>query len=153
MQLLNQARAPFASVAVLLALGPLLQSCAVDITGAPGPDYSRLRESRRLDPVGKQTGRLTVVALDFADGRPLNKAMVDVVASYSANDTYHYRRMAPSNQFGMVTFNDVPPTVDVVINHMRGTYAVDGYPVPQSGTSEFRVYIETTSPRTANEDR
>jgi hypothetical protein len=150
---MNQARAQVVSVVVLLALGPLLASCAVDMPGATGPDYSRLRESRRLDPVGTQTGRLTVVALDWLDGRPLNKAMVDVVASYSADDTYHYRRMAPSNRSGMVTFTNVPPTVNVVINHARGSYAMDGYPVPQTGTSEFRVYIETTSPRTADEDR
>jgi hypothetical protein len=153
MQLLNHARAQIASVVVLLALGPSLQSCAVDMAGSPGPDYSRLRESRRLDPVGTQTGRLTVVALDFYDGRPLNKAMVDVVASSSADDTYHYRRMAPSNRLGTVTFTNVPPTVNVVINHVRGAYAVDGYPVPQTGTSEFRVYVETTSPRTPDEDR
>ncbi len=153
MQLMNHARVRIASVVVLLASGPLLASCAVDTTGDPGRDYSRLREARRLDPVGTQTGRLTVVALDFNDGRPLNKATVDLVGSASATDTYHYRRSATSNQFGMVTFNDVPPEVDVFIRHFRGIYAVDGYPVAQSGASEFRVYIETIAPRTAEEDR
>ncbi len=151
MQLINRVRAPITAAVVLLAPGPMLSSCAADWATNPSPAYSERRERRSLDAVGTQTGRLTVVALDFFDGRPLNKAEVDLVASSSGEEVYHYRRTAFSNQFGMVTFTDVPRYVDVFIRHPRGVYGIDGYPVPQSGTSEFRVYIETISPRTANE--
>jgi hypothetical protein len=150
MRPMNQTRLPITAVVMLLALGPMLASCAADWASNPAP-YAGGRERLSTFPVGNQTGRLTVVALDFADGRPLNRAMVDLVGSSSGEETYHYRRTAFSNQFGMVTFNDVPRSVDVFIRHSRGLYAVDGYPVPQTGTSEFRVYIETVAPRQANE--
>jgi hypothetical protein len=151
MQPMNHARMQIITAIMLLALGPMLASCAADWATDPAPAYSESRERRSLDAVGTQTGRLTVVALDFFDGRPLNRAEVDLVASSSGEEVYHYRRTAFSNQFGMVTFTDVPRSVDVFIRHPRGVYGIDGYPVPQSGTSEFRVYIETVAPRTANE--
>jgi hypothetical protein len=149
MRLMHHARRHSARL-VMLALAPLLVSCASDLSNS-NAGLSGVRARTSPFPVGNQTGRLTVVALDFADGRPLNRAVVDVVASAGAEDTFHYRRTASSNQFGMVTFTDVPKTVDVLIRHPRGLYAVDGYPVPQTGQSEFRVYIETFAPRRANE--
>jgi hypothetical protein len=151
MRAMNRARARIVPFIAQLLLGTLLASCAADWAPRPMPAQDQPQAGNPLNAVAAQTGRLTVVALDYFDGRPLNRAMVDIVGSSSSDETYHYRRTGFSNQFGMVTFTDVPKTVDVFIRHSRGLYGRDRYPVPQSGTSEFRVYIETTGPRQANE--
>jgi hypothetical protein len=52
-----------------------------------------------------------------------------------------------------VTFNEVPRLVNVSITHPRGSYARDNYVVPQGQHSEFRVYVDTLGPRTADECR
>jgi hypothetical protein len=140
-----------ASVVLLLALGSMLASCATGLAGYPSPDRSRAY--RDPEAVGTQTGRLTVIALDARDGGPLYKAIVDLVASANSRDSYHYRTTATTNQYGIAEFREVPKAVDVLIRHRRGEYGADSYPVPQSGLSEFRVYIDTTSQRLPNEDR
>ncbi|MEO6080280.1 MAG: hypothetical protein ABIQ86_10935 [Steroidobacteraceae bacterium] len=104
------------------------------------------------NPVGLQTGRLMVVAYDSADGGPLINATVDIVAAdMSVQEPNYYRRVDKSDWRGIVTFIEVPRFVNISISHARGSYARDNYPVPQGQTSEFRVYVDTLGPRTANE--
>jgi hypothetical protein len=139
---------------MLLVCGALLASCTTsDWASGQQGEYNRYRDGRYLNPIGTQTGRLTVVAIDYSDGRPLYRAWVDITSSSSSDDTYHYRKSGLSDRFGMVTFTDVPPVVDVFIRHPRGEYGVERYPVGNVGTSEFRAWIETAFPRTVEEDR
>lgn len=144
MRLVNHVRVQIASAVVLLTAGLLLASCAMN------PDsktYTRILTGS-ANPIGVQTGRLTVIALDLADGGPLQRATVDIVASDTAvlQPTY-YRRSGRADRNGQVTFTNVPKRVNVAVTHERGTYSLDNYVVPQIGDSEFRVYVETTGPR------
>jgi hypothetical protein len=152
MKLMNLAHVQARSVVALLALAPLLVACVIQPPEDRDTGYDRFREGRAQDPIGVQTGRLVVVALDMADGGPLNGATVDIVSAPSTSQQpIHYRRVGVSDRRGMVTFNDVPQMVNLVVTHARGVYAVDNYVVPQSGWSEFHVYVDTTGPRSKSE--
>jgi hypothetical protein len=149
MKLLNHARAQTAA-AVLLVLGPLLVSCAVNPNSE---SYTRMLTGS-ANPVGVQTGYLVVVAYDSADGLPLINATVDIVsADGSINEPTYFRKVGRSDWSGAVTFNEVPRWVNISISHPRGSYARDGYVVPQGQHSEFRVYVDTLGPRTPEECR
>lgn len=144
MQLLNLARVRTASTVALLALGSLLAACAMN------PDSKTYTQilTGSANPIGVQTGRLTVITLDLQDGGPLQRATVDVVASESAvmQPTF-YRRTGVADRNGVVTFTNVPNKVDVSITHERGSYSMENYVVPQGKDSEFRVYVDTTGRR------
>jgi hypothetical protein len=144
MQLLNLARVRTASAVVLLVLGPLLASCAANPNSKT---YTNILTGS-ANPIGVQTGRLTVVALDLQDGGPLQRATVDIVASdFVVFQPRYFRRSGVADRNGVVMFNDVPRLVNVAITHERGSYSLDNYVVPQGKDSEFRVYVETTGRR------
>jgi hypothetical protein len=144
MKLLNHAPAQTAAVA-LLALGPLLASCAMNPNSQT---YTRMLTGS-ANPVGVQTGQLVVVAYDSADGGPLINATVDIVAAdQSIHEPNYYRRVDRSDWRGMVRFIEVPRVVNISISHPRGSYGLDNYVVPQGHPSEFRVYVDTQGPRT-----
>jgi hypothetical protein len=144
MKLLNHARAHMVA-AVLLVLGPLLASCAMNPNSQT---YTRMLTGS-ANPVGVQTGRLVVVAYDSADGGPLINATVDIVAAdNSVMEPNYYRRVDRSDWRGMVTFIEVPRRVNIWISHPRGSYGLDNYVVPQGQSSEFRVDVDTQGPRT-----
>jgi hypothetical protein len=148
MQLMNLARVPPASAVVLLALAPLLASCAMNPNS---PAYTRMLTGS-ANPVGVQTGRLMVYAYDSSDGRPLANATVEIVAAdRTVHEPHYYRRVDKSDWRGSVTFNDVPKLVNVSVTHARGSYARDGYVVIQGQPSEFRVYVDTQGPRGRDE--
>lgn len=144
----NLVPVPKASLPLLLALCALLASCAAQ---PASKTYTRYLTGS-ANPIGVQTGNLTVVTLDLNDGGALSQATVDVVAAGgSANEPLFYRRSGTSDRRGMVTFRDVPRLVNVSITHSRGEFSLDNYVVPQGTPSEFRVYVETRSPRTRAE--
>jgi hypothetical protein len=144
MQLLKHARAQTVS-AMLLVLGPLLASCAMNPNSRT---YTQMLTGS-ANPVGVQTGRLIVVAYDSADGAPLINATVEIVAAdNTVTEPNYYRRVDRSDWRGMVTFNEVPRRVNVSVTHPRGSYARDNWVVPQGQPSEFRVYVDTQGPRT-----
>lgn len=147
MELLGLAGRRAAHAMLLLLTGVLLHACVAN----PAPvQVQRLTGS--ANPIGVQTGRLTVVALDSVDGLPLNRAVVEILsADVSVRDPTYYRRVNVTNRMGMVTFSDVPSTVNIAITHSRGTYGRDNYPVPQGAPSEFRALIDTLVPRTRDE--
>jgi hypothetical protein len=144
MQLLNLARVRTASVIMLLALGPLMASCAMNPNSKTYTNFL----TGSANPIGVQTGRLTVVALDLQDGGPLQRATVDIVAADAVVfQPKYYRRSGVADRNGVVTFNDVPKLVNVAVTHERGTFSLDNYVVLQGKDSEFRVYVETTGRR------
>jgi len=148
MQLLNLARVPAACAAVLLALGPVLTSCAMNPNSRP---YTQMLTGS-ANPVGVQTGRLMVYAYDSSDGGPLMNATVEIVAAdRTVHDPHYYRRVDKSNWHGAVTFTDVPKLVNVSVTHARGSYARDNYVVTQGQPSEFRVYVDTQGSRGRDE--
>jgi hypothetical protein len=148
MPLMNQARVQIALVVTVLSACLTLASCAANPNSKT---YTRILTGS-ANPIGVQDGRLTVITLDLADGGPLMKATVDIVASGVAQrEPHYYRRTSTSDRDGMVTFLNVPRVVNVSITHSRGTYSLDDYIVPQGTPSEFRVYIETTGPRARDE--
>lgn len=148
MKLMNLARVQAASAVVLLALGPLLASCAMNPNSKT---YTRMLTGS-ANPVGVQTGRLIVVAYDSSDGGPLMNATVDIVAAdRTVHDPHYYRRVDKSDWRGTVIFNDVPNLVNISISHARGSYARDNYVVIQGQPSEFRVYVDTQGARTRDE--
>jgi hypothetical protein len=147
-QLLNLVRVRTASAVLLIVLGPLLASCAINPNSKP---YTRMLTGS-ANPVGVQTGRLIVVAYDSADGGPLMNATVEIVAAdVSVTEPHYYRRVDKSDWRGSVIFNDVPKLVNISIAHPRGSYARDNYPVTQGQPSEFRVFVDTEGPRARDE--
>lgn len=148
MRLVNQVRVHLACAVALPVFCFVLASCV----SAPASKTYTAYLSGSANPIAVQTGRLVVIALDLADGGGLLRARVEVVAADSTvRDPHYYRRSGLSDRSGTITFNDVPRLVNISIVHPRGTYALDNYVVPQSGSSEFRVYVDTTGPRTGDE--
>jgi hypothetical protein len=147
MRLLNHVPARISSVVAFLVLGPLLAACAT----VPVSRSTRILTAT-ANPVGVQTGRLTVVALDGSDSGALFKAAVEIVAAdQSLRDPHYYRRLDITDRNGTVTFTDVPLLVNVSITHARGTFALENYFVKAVGPSELRVLIDTTGARAPEE--
>jgi hypothetical protein len=148
MPLKNQARVRISLVVTVLAACLTLMSCAANPNSKT---YTRILTGS-ANPIGVQDGRLTVITLDLADGGPLMKATIDIVAAGAAvREPHYYRRTGTSDRSGMATFINVPRLVDVTITHPRGTYVLEDYIVPQGNPSEFRVYVETYAPRGRDE--
>lgn len=142
MQRMNHACVRIASIT--LAAGTLLAACAMNPNSKT---YTQVLTGS-ANPIGVQTGRLTVIVLDTADGGPLQRSTVEVVASdANTQEPRYFRRVGVADRNGKVTFSDVPQRVNVSITHERGTYSRDNYAVPPAQDSEFRVYVDTMGPR------
>lgn len=83
------------------------------------------------------TGRLTVVVTN-QNGRPLERAQVDVVATGNT----HFRTTGVTNRDGTVSFNGVPQSINVSVNHPTGSYS-QNFNVTPNGTSEMRLIVDT----------
>jgi hypothetical protein len=148
MRIVNPVRVRAASAVVPAAMGLLLAACAMT---PASKTYTQILTAS-ANPIDVQSGRLTVIVLDYVDGGPLMRATVDIVAAdATVKEPHYYRRTATSDRNGTVTFANVPRLVNVSIVHSRGAYARDNYVVPQTGPSEFRVYIDTSAPRARDE--
>jgi 5-hydroxyisourate hydrolase-like protein (transthyretin family) len=131
-------------VSVVLAAGALLAACTMNPNSKTYTDVL----TGSANPIGVQTGRLTVIVLDAADGGPLQRSTVDVVAAdANAQEPTYFRRAGVADRNGKVTFADVPQRVNVSITHERGTYSLDNHVVPPGRDSEFRVYVDTVGLR------
>ncbi len=120
------------SVGLFLAMGAVLAACA----SGPAP-----HQASGAAAAGAQTytGRLQIVITD-QNAAPLDEATVDL----RAMGTAFYRASSRTDRQGMVTFNGVPPQVevDVVASGGNGSGSQVAN-VAQDGASELRLVVQT----------
>jgi hypothetical protein len=124
----------------LMAMLALLAACAA------GPQQS---EFVPLDskPVGFPNGRVTLYLLD-EQGMPMTRTKVD----FAWDAPTFYRTMGFTDNLGRVTFAGVPEVANVTIDHPGGNYSRTLL-VPQRGTAELRVMLDTYGANTVTRDR
>lgn len=129
-----------AAASSLLAVAALLASCAA------GP---RQNELVPLDtqPVHFPSGRVTLVLLDEM-GMPMTRTKVD----FSWERPSFYRTMGFTDNIGRVTFAGVPDMAIVSIDHPGGNYSRTLL-VPQRGTAELQVILDTYGANTVTRNR
>jgi hypothetical protein len=118
----------------LLSLGVLLAACA----GGP-PAASTVPVVQGSAATQTATGRLMLEIVD-QNGSPLGAATVDM-RSVGAGSRF-YRVTGTTNSLGRLTFNNVPPRVEINVNVTNGT-ASQVATVPQQGSSDVRIYVTT----------
>lgn len=123
-----------AAAALVLAT---VAGCAAGPTATAPPTAGTMGTGTASEGSSFNTGRLSVVVMD-QNGRPLDRAQVDVVA----NGTTHYRTTGVTNRDGMVSFNGVPQSVNVSVSHATGSYS-QNFNVPPNGVSEMRMIVDT----------
>jgi hypothetical protein len=123
-------RTATAALATVVLLGTQLAGCA----SVP----------RQFSPVSLDTpqvqfslGRVLLVLTD-ENGLPMPRTRVD----FSWESPYFYKTSAFTDGTGYVTFSGVPEVAEVSIDHPGGNYTRILY-VPQRGTSELRVILDT----------
>jgi hypothetical protein len=99
---------------------------------------------RQFAPVSLDTpsvpfsnGRIMVFLTD-ENGLPMTRTRVD----FSWESPQFYKTSAFTDNYGQVTFNGVPEVAEVSIDHPGGNYSRTLL-VPQRGTSELRVILDT----------
>jgi hypothetical protein len=87
------------------------------------------------------TGRVSLYLTDY-EGRPLNKAMVNIESAGEPSKEY-FRTAAWSDVRGFVSFAGVPEEIRISVYHAEslGNYS-RVFHVPSSGTTELRMMIE-----------
>ncbi len=128
-----------AGVAGLLMV-VLLASCAA----AP-----RQNEFVPLDTPAVQfpSGRITLYLID-EEGQPMTRTKVD----FAWEAPSFYRTMGFTDNIGRVTFAGVPEVANVSIDHPGGNYSRILL-VPQKGTAELRVMLDTYGANKATRNR
>ncbi len=123
-------RAAAVPVAGALVLGGLLAGCA--------------STTRQFSPVSLDTptvsftnGRIMLFLTD-ENGLPMTRTRVD----FSWESPQFYKTSAFTDNNGQVTFSGVPEVAEVSIDHPGGNYTKT-LVVPQRGTSEMRVILDT----------
>jgi hypothetical protein len=112
-----------------LILGVLLGACAS--TQSPGP------VSLDNPEVAFPSGRIKVYLTD-EDGQPMTRTRVD----FFWQSPEYNRTSAMTDNYGQVSFAGVPEVAEVSIDHPGGNYTRT-LVVPQRGTSELRVMLDT----------
>jgi hypothetical protein len=128
-----------ASASLMVALA-LLSACAAS---------TRQSEFANLDtrPVEFPNGRVTLYLLDEM-GMPMTRTKVD----FAWDAPTFYRTMGFTDNLGRVTFAGVPEVANVNIDHPGGSYSRTLL-VPQRGTAELRVTLDTYGANTISRDR
>ena len=124
----------------MLAAIALLSACAA---GARQSEFANLDTS----PVEFPNGRVTLYLLDEM-GMPMTRTKVD----FAWDAPTFYRTMGFTDNLGRVTFAGVPEVASVNIDHPGGSYSRTLL-VPQRGTAELRVMLDTYGANTISRDR
>ena len=132
MKSVKQLRGPALGATMIAGL---LAGCAsAPMTSAP--------MALEQDPGSKfNTGRVALFLTDY-EGRPLNKAMVNIESAGDVSKEY-FRTAAWSDVRGYVSFAGLPQEVRISVYHAEtaGNYS-RVFHVPSSGTTELRMMIE-----------
>lgn len=128
----NQLRG--AALCVAMIAGLLAACASAPMTSAPmalGQDSGKKFN----------TGRVSLYLTDY-EGRPLNKAMVNIESAGEPSKEY-FRTAAWSDVRGFVSFAGVPEDIRISVYHAEtaGNYS-RVFHVPSSGTTELRMMIE-----------
>ncbi len=129
-----------AGAVVPLAMLALLASCAA------GPQQSNYLPLDTPE-VAFPNGRVTLYLLD-EQGMPMTRTKVD----FAWDAPTFYRTMGFTDNLGRVTFAGVPEVANVSIEHPGGNYSRILL-VPQRGTAELRVILDTYGANTVNRNR
>jgi hypothetical protein len=129
-----------ASTAGLLAIVALLAACAA---GPRQSGFANLDRPRAEFP----NGRVTLYLIDEM-GMPMTRTKVD----FSWDAPNFYRTMGFTDSLGRVTFAGVPEVASVNIDHPGGSYS-RVLLVPQRGTAEMRVTLDTYGANAISRER
>jgi hypothetical protein len=98
-------------------------------------------------PVTFPSGRITLVLLDEM-GMPMTRTKVD----FAWERPNFYRTMGFTDSIGRVTFAGVPEMANVSIDYPGGNYSRT-LMVPQRGTAELQVILDTYGANTLSRNR